>query len=115
MVDVVALVDVDTVVIDEQLTVGCLCVAVTVREIVDHDLEELSACAGLLKIPIERRDLLNLVEPDERRDVLDFGGLRLQRRIRDEGDGMVDLSSVVRAQVDLREVIQSGAFMLFAV
>jgi hypothetical protein len=102
LVNVVVLVLVDTILVDEEFTVGRLRVTVTVGEIVDDDLEKLTPGGRLLEVLVECGDLVDLVEPDEGRDVLNRSSLRLQGRVRDLGDGLVNLLSVVRAQVDLQ-------------
>lgn len=99
----VALVVGDTVVSDRELAVRRLCVAVTVGQIVDDDLDELASAhaGGISHVGVQARNLGDRVEPDEGRDARNLGGLRSGGRVRDLGDGSGDFVGVVRAQVSL--------------
>jgi hypothetical protein len=83
-----------------KLSVGREGSAVTLRKVVNDNLENLVLGLGVRDVGLQVRNLGGNIEPDESRGVLNLRVLGLERSVGDGGSGSLNLGGVVRADVD---------------
>lgn len=105
----IALVLGGTTLIEEELSVRGVGVAITVGQVIDDELEDFARSSW--EIVVEGSNLGDGIEPGEGRDLLDLEDLGLEGRVRDLISSAVDLGSVVGREPDslAREGIASGS------